>query len=327
MKKIFRTQDALPENKRNVSYILETSGILYVLLLYVLGLHFGFYKATVKFSSSTLINIILPVFLLVIITEYIREKILLSKIKYKGILAFAFVFIIDVLIGLRKYNITIINEFLALTGYVMFASITNNLLFNYISIRYGKMPNIAYRLITSLYIFFIPITPDIHILIQTLIKMIFPYVIYVLLEYAYSDEHKYLSRKSKRKIWAINLILISIMIIITMLVSCKFKYGVLVIGSESMTGTINKGDSILYEEYKNQKIKTGQIIVFKMDKMILVHRVIEIKNVNNEKRYYTKGDANKDADQGYITDDKIIGIYKSKTEKIGYLTLWFNKLF
>ncbi len=327
MKKIFNTQDALPENKRNVSYILGTSGILYVLLLYLLGLHFGFYRATVKFSFSTLINIILPVFLLVIITEYVREKILLSKIKYKRILAFVPMVIIDILIGLRDYDIMTINGFLALTGYVMFVSITNNLLFNYISIRYGKMPNIIYRLIISLYIFFIPITPDIHMLIQTLIKMIAPYIIYVILEYAYSNEHVYLSRKSKRKIAIINFVIIAVMIIITMLVSCKFKYGILVIGSESMTGTINKGDSIIYEEYKNQKIKTGQIIVFKMDKMIVVHRVIEIKNVNDEKRYFTKGDANKEVDQGYTTDDKIIGIYKSKTEKIGYLTLWFNNVF
>lgn len=327
MKKIFNTQDALPENKKNVSYILGTSGILYVLLLYLLGLHFGFYKATVKFSFSTLTNIILPVFLLIIITEYVREKILLSKIKYKRIFAFIFVFIIDILLGFKTYDVATINGFLALTGYVVFVSITNNLLFNYISIRYGKIPNIIYRLISSLYIFFIPITPDIHMLIQTLIKMVFPYIIYVILEYAYSDENKYLSRKSKRKIAIINFILIAVMIIVTMLVSCKFKYGILVIGSESMTGTINKGDSIIYEQYKNQKIKTGQIIVFKMDKMIVVHRVIEIKNVNNEKRYYTKGDANKEVDQGYTTEDKIIGIYKSKTEKIGYLTLWFNSIF
>lgn len=327
MKKIFNTQDALPENKRNVSYILGTSGILYVLLLYLLGLHFGFYRATVKFSFSTLINIILPVFLLIIITEYIREKILLSKIKYKRIFSFIFVFIIEILVGIRKCDVTTISGFLALAGNVVFVSIINNLLFNYISIRYGKMPNIIYRLIISLYIFFIPITPDIHILIQTLIKMIFPYIIYVILEYAYSNEHKYLSRKSKRKIAIINFVLISTMIIITMLVSCKFKYGILVIGSESMTGTINKGDSIIYEQYKNQKIKTGQILVFKMDKMVVVHRVIEIKNVNDEKRYYTKGDANEDADQGYTTEDKIIGIYKGKTEKIGYLTLWFNNIF
>ena len=43
-----------------------------------------------------------------------------------------------------------------------------------------------------------------------------------------------------------------------MLISCKFKFGVLVIGSGSMTGTINKGDIVLYETYgKNDELKNS----------------------------------------------------------------------
>lgn len=327
MKKIFNLQDALPENKRNVAYIVTTFAVLYVILLYLLGLHFGFYRATVKFSARTLASIILPVFLLIVITEYIREKILLSKIKYKKIFAFIIMLIIDTLISINKYDITSINGFLGLIGYVIFVSITNNLLFNYISIRYGKIPNILYRFIISVYTYIIPITPDIHMLLHTLIKMIFPYIIFMTIEYAYSNEHEFMSKQNKRKIGIINFALILTMIVVTMLVSCKFKYGTLVIGSESMTGAINKGDAIIYEEYNNQKIKTGQIIIFKTDKMIVVHRVIEIKDANNEKRYYTKGDSNKEMDQGYVTEDRIIGIYKCKINKIGYLTLWFNNIF
>lgn len=94
-----------------------------------------------------------------------------------------------------------------------------------------------------------------------------------------------------------------------------------------MTGTIDKGDVIIYEEYKNQKINENQIVIFKSEKMIIVHRVVEIKNVDDETRYYTKGDANQKRDEGYITDSDIIGIYKFKIRKIGELTLAFNKLF
>jgi len=45
------------------------------------------------------------------------------------------------------------------------------------------------------------------------------------------------------------------MVLITMLISCQFKYGILVIGSESMTGTINVGDAVIYESYNNETIK------------------------------------------------------------------------
>ena len=44
-------------------------------------------------------------------------------------------------------------------------------------------------------------------------------------------------------------------------------------------------------------------------------------------RYYTKGDANPVNDSGYVTNGDLIGIYKTKINKIGYLTLWFNNIF
>lgn len=94
-----------------------------------------------------------------------------------------------------------------------------------------------------------------------------------------------------------------------------------------MTGIIDKGDVIIYEEYKDQKINENQVVIFKSEKMVIIHRVVEIKNVDDETRYYTKGDANQKRDEGYITDSDIIGIYKFKIKKIGELTLAFNKLF
>lgn len=324
MKKMFNIRMALPSSRRNVTYILGIFAILYLLILYALGLYFGFYTATIKFSFKAIINFILPILMLIVITEFVREKILSGNFKYKKVLAFTLLFLTDIIVNVGKYDLTESKDFLTLIGYVICVSIANNLLFNYISLRYGKMPNIIYRFITSLYIYIIPILPDIHVLIHTLIKLMFPYIIYRVLEYTYVGNHIVKEKKSTK---IISIILALVMIAITMLVSCKFKYGILVIGSESMSGAISKGDAIIFEQYKNQKIKNNQILIFKSDKRTTVHRVIEIKNVNDEKRYYTKGDANKENDSGYITDEDIIGIYKFKIEKIGYLTLLFNNIF
>jgi len=44
----------------------------------------------------------------------------------------------------------------------------------------------------------------------------------------------------------------------------------LAVGSESMTGAINKGDAIIYEKYKkNDALKEGEVIVFKKNDIIL----------------------------------------------------------
>ena len=112
-----------------------------------------------------------------------------------------------------------------------------------------------------------------------------------------------------------------------MLISCKFTYGALVIGSGSMTGTINKGDIIIYKKYdKNQEITKGEIIVFKKDDIKVVHRVIDIKKMGADVRYYTKGDANTSEDEGYREKDQIIGQVKFKIKYIGYLTLFVNDM-
>ena len=122
-------------------------------------------------------------------------------------------------------------------------------------------------------------------------------------------------------------ILVIIMTLVTMLISCHFKYGILVIGSGSMTGSLEVGDAVVFEKYKNQPIEIGQVIIFKRNNLNLVHRVVDIKNTNGEVRYYTKGDFNKQVDFGYITDKNIVGIINFKIRYIGYPTIWLRELF
>jgi signal peptidase I len=93
-----------------------------------------------------------------------------------------------------------------------------------------------------------------------------------------------------------------------------------------MANVIDRGDAVIYEKYDGQTIDEGQIIVFDYNGMTTVHRVIDIKTVNGVMRYYTKGDANKDAD-GYVTNKKIYGIVKLKLKYFGYPTLWVRDLF
>ena len=66
-----------------------------------------------------------------------------------------------------------------------------------------------------------------------------------------------------------------------MLISCNFRYGMLVIGSESMTGEINKGDAVVFEAYEKQKIHEGNVIIFEDGDRRVVHLVVDIKLVND----------------------------------------------
>ena len=117
------------------------------------------------------------------------------------------------------------------------------------------------------------------------------------------------------------------MIAFIMLISCQFRYGMIVIATDSMTGEINKGDAVIYERYDDQIILEGDIIVFERNNNKIVHRVVDIKKINNQNRYYTKGDANDALDEGYVIDEQILGVTDLKVSYIGYPTIWVRSLF
>ena len=147
----------------------------------------------------------------------------------------------------------------------------------------------------------------------------------------YEKKRKYALGNTSRFLRILSIILticvLVIMIGTVMLISNQFKYGLLVIATESMTGEINKGDVVIFEDYENQSIKEGQVIVFERYGNMIVHRVVDIEIINGNARYYTKGDANEDRDSGFITDAEIRGVASKKIPFIGYPSLWVRQLF
>ena len=116
------------------------------------------------------------------------------------------------------------------------------------------------------------------------------------------------------------------MILITMLLSNQFRYGAIVIATGSMTGAINQGDIIVYEQYDNDVINVGDVILFKNGESLIVHRVIEVVDTDGQIKYVTKGDANNDKDAGYRTAADIVGITNVKVPYFGYFTLWLREI-
>ena len=309
---------------------------IYVSLFYLMGLYYGFRHTKILFSIETLFKYIIPIMVIIISSEVIRKIFLMQngkvrigklQVNLSTILCYIMMVLIDFIVYNDIYTLSKLDDFLIALGFVLFASLSCNLLYNYISIRYGEKSIIIYRLITILYVYIIPIVPDIYIFFQSFLRMLYPYLIYILLEKNYSKFDFIISYNDKRKQIVGNTILIVVLTSFIMLISCQFRYGILVVGSESMNGTINKGDAVIFEKYNNQNIKEGQVIIFDYNGIKTIHRVDEIKKVNNINRYYTKGDANKERDFGYITNDKIYGLVKLRVKYIGYPTLWVRKLF
>ena len=322
---LLQRERTLNLQKKKITKVMIIFAILNIGLFYMIGLYTGFVKTGQTFSFNTLITSIIPLIVIIITTERIRDKFLQNNSNLSKILIVGINTMIEIIIYLSSYKLFNLNSVLSLIGFISFTAIANNLMYNYISDSYGKKPVIIYRLITTLYPFIIPIESNIYIYYRTFLRIIYPLIIFLYIDKYYSDGYLQVRKKDrKNEILSLGFTFV-ILTIFILIVSGKFSVGALVIGSNSMKGAINKGDIIIYKKDKN--IKVEDVIVFQKDKYKIVHRVVDVKNINEEQRYYTKGDANRQKDDNYVTKDNYVGKVLFRIKYLGEPTLWLKNIF
>ena len=324
---LIKKKKAISFYSRQVTYLMIGFGLIYLFVFYLMGIYFGYYKSPTPFGFKTIINFIIPFTIIVICSEEIRHTLINQKGKLSKVLLTISMVLIDLIIYAGVYNVFVLDDMLTIVGFILFASVACNLLYNYITFRFGSKGVIIYRLLTILYVYFVPYIPDVYIFFRSFLRMLYPYIIYLVLEYTYSKTNYAVAYKDKKKNIIATTVLAVIMSLIIALISCRFRFGILVIGSSSMTGTYNKGDAVVFEAYHNQQLKKDDVIIFYKEDIKMVHRIINIENMNGELRYYTKGDANQNADSGYVTSDSVIGTTIFKIKYIGFPTLWLRDIF
>lgn len=102
-----------------------------------------------------------------------------------------------------------------------------------------------------------------------------------------------------------------------------FGYRTYIVSSGSMEPYLKVGDIILVDKVDSaQEIKVDDIITFTQgDGKDITHRVIEIKDVNDNRSFVTKGDNNNDIDPNEVKFENIRGKYSSKISGIGKFIL------
>ena len=101
-----------------------------------------------------------------------------------------------------------------------------------------------------------------------------------------------------------------------------FGWKPFIVLSGSMETEIMTGDLVVTKEINTSKLKEGDVIAFKKDGYVTTHRIKSIENVDGETRYITKGDNNNVEDEGYVTQDMVEGIFKSKITGLGNLAMF-----
>ncbi len=328
-KKIFKYRRSSIYNEKAIIGTMALLGIIQISINYVIGLLTTFSKNVLTINFNRILTIIIPLAIILIIVEFLRYQFLIKKDNTKSfeILTVIFFIIVDVTLFGTSVNFNSLSSTVTFFGTVLFPSIVNNVIYNKMTIKTGYRSIIIYRLITIITYYFIPVIPNINLLLKSLAKIIIPLIIYLTISYMFDRvEFEYVVRK-KRDFSLGTIIIIIILLLATALVSCVFKYGVIAIGSGSMTGTINYGDAVIFEKYKDQKLEIGDIIMFEKEDKNVIHRIVEIGVFNDEYVYVTKGDKNKYVDSGYVYENNIVGVVHKRIKYLGFPAIWFKSLF
>lgn len=323
---LIRKRSSLSVNKKEIILLSTIMASFFAILMHMSGLLLGYYKNPYFVTPQVILKIVMPLVLIIVGGEIIRRVLLSQQNKAVSFISFLICLVLDVLMFSSIPEIRTFNQFMDLVGLTLFPAFSANIYYHYISKRYGALPNILFKLITTLYVYFIPSSSAMPDALTACIKMLYPIFLLAFISALYEKKKRNAVRKNSKISIVAMILTVIILISSAMLISCKFKYGALVIATESMTGEINKGDIIIYESYDSQPIVEGQVIVFTDNQLRIVHRVVAIQNVGGEIRYFTKGDVNEDWDVGYRTHEDIVGTTDIKLAYAGYPTLWLREL-
>ena len=179
----------------------------------------------------------------------------------------------------------------------------------------------------ELYQYLLPIVPNPNEYIVSLIRMIVPAILAYRLYLFFKKEHDEFVERDYRKRRVGNLIIPTLLVlVIVYFTSGYFHFYAIAIASGSMTPNINKGDVVVIEKVDDnyEDIEIGQVVAYKYDNVIIVHRLVKKIKHENEYYFYTKGDANENIDNYLITQDMIVGVVNVRIPYIGIPTVWVN---
>lgn len=302
--------------------------LAYYVVTYFLGFFCGFIYSTYSKSLSGITYNLFTNISLILLIEKLRS-LLINNCKYNK-----FIIVSTILVFTLVESTTFISFSTGVSKYVIFEIILSvllpcfslNILLTYMTYKTNYKNSILIHLLMDIPTYLLPVFPDIPDYFKSLTLTVMPLIIIAIIHFTlYEKTRKIKDTKAyvkHKKIGnTVSLVSIFLLLILIYLVSGIGRFSMYAIGSPSMTGSINKGDIVIVDKKNKNSYKKNDIIAFKMDDKIIIHRINKIYNCKNEKCIITKGDANNDKDDWIVTNDLIIGKSKLKISYLGWPTV------
>lgn len=328
---LFGLKNRVPAKYVDIMQLVFIYCMGYELLTYLSGLFLGFVRSPYSMEITTMIKNIAPFLVMIVAQEIVRYSVVSRYKKDKLVIVSITIALIlfEIFYGIGSYDLTSSSDIVKMLTILVGGSITKNCLCSYLAYRADYKPSILYRCIFELIFYVVPIFPNLGEYIEAMVAMIFPVILMVSI-IALFEKKQY--RKPKKNVMEILILWVPAIVVILFIVTLQtgvFKYRTMSIGSQSMYPNIKKGDVVVIdqirsdEEYKN--IIEGEVLVFKHDNIIIVHRVTAITEKNGRLVFNTKGDNNNAGDAYDIDQSQVIGVARFKIPYIGYPSVWLSE--
>ena len=307
--------------------------IFYFIISILLGMYIGFSKTLFSPDPRMWVTGLIPILIVTIISENLKYILIKNNLTNKKAIYFltALLTVLNIVVITNIASLNTLYKLFVFMCVTLMTITAQEMLSTYMICNYGFLPAIAFKLIMNLYVYIVPVMPNLGDYLYSAINLFLPFTIYMVLE-------KYLKPKEIKKekidkLVGINLSFITIpiiifLIIIIILVSGIFKHQMIAIASNSMVPIYERGDAIIFDKIKNKKvIREGDIIVFIKDNKLIAHRVTRTKEYSEKKYFYTKGDANQSEDIDMVKEEEVLGVVERVVKYIGYPTVLINELF
>ncbi len=324
-------RDKLTATKKSILGMTITEVLLFFAASFGLGLVTGFLRNSYPLDFISICkNVCIPIVYLVGI-EVFRYTTLNANNDKKPIIIMTTILItiLELTMNLNGAMMYDFETIFKTTSAIIIPTIIKNASLSYLAIYGGLKPVLFYRLIMDTYSYILPIVPDLGDYINSVIGILLPTVIYMNTARIIEED---LDSKGKEEVKTTgikigDIVMVAVIAILVGLISGRFTFGLIGIGSESMSPNIEKGDSVLYMKVKNENdLKEGDILVFNSGNKIIIHRLVEIKKDGNKTYFITKGDANNTNDSLNLTIDNIRGKVLFKIKYLSYPTLLLKEL-
>lgn len=319
--------------KTNKYQLLFIIVITYLIIYVFAGLFLGYVKSIYSHSLLGIIKNIWNYIIPIVFIELIRNIVIRNSGNNK--LIFILISLLFTLIDIDLFNIINITnkkEIFKLTFSTIIPTVVENFTLTYITMTSGYIANLIYLLPQELTNIILPIFPDLDWYFSSLFGILLPAICFIVIKYL-DDRIEAIKPKSRlKKEKPIRLIIfISPLILFALFVAGIFKYKPTAIVSNSMYPIYQRGDVVIIEKVNTKNIKNLKkydIIEYKLDNIIVAHRIIYIEKHNDGTvLYITKGDNNNIVDKEKVTQKQVNGIVKFKVPKVGYPSVWLNDFF